>query len=78
VGVLALGLQQRLSEDEVRVGVIAVADPVNGKPEDRGVEAVRDLRGDAQSLFRVVIWAGDARHHTTTLTQFPPVRAAAD
>jgi hypothetical protein len=77
VRVLALGLQQRLGEDEVRVGVIAVADPVDREPEDGGVEAVGDLRGDAQSLLRLVMSTGDAEHHTTTLTPFPPVRAAA-
>jgi hypothetical protein len=78
VGVLALGLQQRLGEHEVRVGVIAVTDPIDRQPEDRGVEAVGDLRGDAQSLLRVVISAGDALHHTTTLTLFPTVRATAN
>jgi hypothetical protein len=50
---LVLGLQQRLREDEVRVGVVPLADPVDRKPKDRWVEAVGDLRGDAQSLFRV-------------------------
>jgi hypothetical protein len=74
--VLALGLQQRLGENEVGVGVVAVADPVDRKPEDRGVEAVGDLRGDAQSLLTVVASPGDAEHHTT-LTPFPTVRAAA-
>jgi hypothetical protein len=74
---LALGLQQRLGENEVRVGVIAVANAVNRQAEDRGVEAVGDLCGDVVSLLTVVISAGDVEHHTT-LTQFPLVRAAAD
>jgi hypothetical protein len=69
VRVLALGLQQRLGEDEVRVGVVAVADPIDREPEDRGVEAVGDLRGDAQSLLRVVLSPDDAVHHTA-LTSF--------
>jgi hypothetical protein len=76
VGVLALGLQQRLGEDEVRVGVVAVADPIDREPEDRGVEAVGDLRGDAQSLLTVVVSTDDAVHHTT-LTSFSAARAAA-
>jgi hypothetical protein len=49
---LALGLQQRLGEDEVRVGVIAVPDAVDREPEDGGIEAVGDLRGDGTSLLR--------------------------
>jgi hypothetical protein len=49
--VLALGLEQVLGEDEVRVGVVPVADAVDREPEDRWVEAVGDLRGDAVSLF---------------------------
>jgi len=39
VRVLALGLQQLLGEDEVGVGVVAVADPVDRQPEDLRVEA---------------------------------------
>jgi hypothetical protein len=37
---LSFGLEQRLGQDEVRVGVIALANPVDRQAEDRWVQAV--------------------------------------
>ncbi len=52
-GVVVLGLQQLLGVDEVGVGVVAVADSLHRKAEDRGVEALAGggLRRHGGSLF---------------------------
>ena len=42
VWMLALGLEQALGEHEIRVRVIAAANPIDGETEDLGVEARRD------------------------------------
>src|SRR5436305_8367749 len=44
VRMAVFGLEQLLGVDEVRVRVVAVADPLNRQPEDRGVEAGNYLR----------------------------------
>jgi hypothetical protein len=45
---LAFGLQQRLGQDEVGVGVIALANPVDRKTEDLGIKTVGDLCRDGR------------------------------
>jgi hypothetical protein len=50
---IVLALEQLLGQDEVGIGVVAAADAIDRQAEDRGIEAIGDLRRDAgQSIAR--------------------------
>src|ERR1700751_2042783 len=49
---VALRLEQLLGVDEVRVGVVTAADPVDGQTENGGIEQRLGLRRHAGSLNR--------------------------